>query len=181
MHRKSLLQGFQQIKEKIKSVWETFFLLRFSLLVFWLSASFAIAQAAALPAAPPTGRWITANHSAVIQIAPCGTDLCGRIVGLRQRPANAPMPLDWQGQPQCGMTILQTAPMVNSVTGATAWVGTVLDPRNGNVYHASIRLNAQRDLRLHGYLGLPIFGQTQIWEPYSGRTLAGCRLIPDHG
>ncbi len=171
--RKIWLQDYQQITEKIGSVWETFFLLRLALAVLCFSASLAMAQVAV-----PTGRWLTANHAAVVQIAPCGVDLCGQIVGIRLNPPNAPMPLNWQGQPQCGMTILRTAPIVNQQTGATEWVGTVLDPRNGDVYRAKIRLNRERHLSLHGYLGLPIFGQTQIWEPYSGRTLAGCKLAP---
>ena len=175
--RKILIHANQQITEKIGSVWETFFLLRLALVVFCFSASLAVAHASA----PPTGRWLTANHAAVVQIAPCGVDLCGQIVGIRQTPANAPMPLNWQGQPQCGMTILRTAPVVNQQTGTTDWVGTVLDPRNGDVYRANIRLNRERHLRLHGYLGLPIFGQTQIWEPYSGRTLADCKLAVQEG
>jgi hypothetical protein len=39
-----------------------------------------------------------------------------------------------------------------------------------------IHLDPQRHLYLHGYIGLPIFGQTQTWTRYSGRTLADCRL-----
>ena len=32
-----------------------------------------------------------------------------------------------------------------------------------------------RRLVLQGYIGLPTFGQTQIWTPFMGETLAGCR------
>ena len=86
------------------------------------------------------------------------------------------MPLDWLGRPQCGMTILQTAPITDTTTGNTRWVGTLQDPRNGNVYRASIALNSNHKLRLHGYVGLPIFGLTQIWQPFNGRTFADCTL-----
>ncbi len=123
----------------------------------------------------PTGRWITAQHNAVIQIYPCGADMCGQIVGLLPAGPGGTMPTDWQGRPQCGMTIITTAPATDA-DGSQVWRGTVLDPRNGNVYQAKIKLDPSRHLELHGYIGLPIFGQTQTWTPYSGRTMANCKL-----
>ncbi len=126
-------------------------------------------------AGSPVGRWITAQHNAVIQIAPCGADMCGQIVGLLPVPPGGAMPTDWQGRPQCGMRIIETAPATDA-NGQRVWKGQVLDPRNGNVYQAQIRLDQDRHLQLHGYVGLPIFGQTQTWTPFSGRTLADCRL-----
>jgi uncharacterized protein (DUF2147 family) len=123
----------------------------------------------------PTGRWITANGQAVVQIFPCGGDLCGDIVGIALAHPGDKMPSDWRGQPQCGLTIIETAP-ATAADGSQMWEGSVLDPRNGNVYHAQIKLDSNRHLLLHGYLGLPIFGQTQTWLPYSGRTLSNCHL-----
>jgi uncharacterized protein (DUF2147 family) len=153
-------------------------LLRVWLLAALFCGSAAFAHAAATSA--PTGRWITSNHAAVIQIAPCGKTLCGQIVGIILAHAGDPMPNDWKGRPQCGMTILQTSPVTDNDTGDIRWVGTVLDPRSGAVYQATIALDESRRLRLHGYVGLPIFGMTQVWIPFSGRTLAGCKL-PDNG
>jgi len=134
-----------------------------------------ISDAQASDVSTPTGRWMTANQQAVIQIAPCGADLCGQIVGIALAHPNDPMPMNWQGQPQCGEVILQTAPAA-SPTGGRSWVGRVLDPRSGAIYQARMALDALRHLVLHGYVGLPIFGQTQTWTAYSGRTLPGCKL-----
>jgi uncharacterized protein (DUF2147 family) len=149
--------------------------------VFRLFAA-ALVLCAALPGfghadagGTPTGRWLTANRQAVIQIAPCGAELCGQIVGLATAHPGDHMPTDWQGQPQCGLTIMETAPGTDG-DGAKVWQGSVLDPRDGSVYHAEIKLDGARHLYLHGYIGLPIFGQTQTWTPYAGRTLANCRL-----
>jgi uncharacterized protein (DUF2147 family) len=103
----------------------------------------------------------------------CGPDLCGQIVGLAEA---SPPPVDWLGQPQCGLTIINTVPSQDPTTGEITYRGTVLDPRNGNTYNATIGLDDNHQLRLHGYMGLPIFGQTQTWSPYPGRTLSGCRL-----
>ena len=124
---------------------------------------------------PPTGRWLTPAHNAVIQIAPCGAGLCGQIVGIALPTPSAKMPLGWAGQPQCGMVILQTSPTTGPA-GATAWVGKVVDPRDGSVYQARMVLDQDRQLELHGYIGLPIFGQTQVWTPYAGPAPADCRL-----
>lgn len=153
------------------------YLNRLWLIAIWLCGSVALGHAAGTTPQPSlTGHWVTANRAAVIQIAPCGADLCGWIVGIKLAHPGDSMPTDWRGRPQCGMTILQTAPVKNQNTGDTQWVGSVLDPRNGDVYHATMALNANHDLRLHGYIGLPIFGQTQIWTPFSGRILGGCKL-----
>ena len=43
-------------------------------------------------------------------------------------------------------------------------------------YDATISLGQDGDLRLHGYVGLPLFGETQRWSPFTGRTFADCRL-----
>jgi uncharacterized protein (DUF2147 family) len=134
------------------------------------------ALAASAPSAAPIGNWLTADHSAVIEVAPCGSgQLCGRIVGIALKHQGEPMPVDWRGQPQCGEVIIQTA-LVTGDDGAGHWAGKVLDPRNGNVYHASIALDANHDLRMRGYLALPILGQTQIWQPYDGHIPLGCKL-----
>jgi uncharacterized protein (DUF2147 family) len=149
-------------------------LLRLSLLAVWLWGGVALAHAAGIS---PVGRWFTADRSAVIQIVPCGKNLCGQIVGIVLDHPGDPMPLDWLGRPQCGMTLLETAPVFNPRTGGTDWIGTVLDPRNGDVYRASIAVDeTTHRLRLHGYIGLPIFGLTQTWDPYPGRILANCQL-----
>jgi uncharacterized protein (DUF2147 family) len=124
--------------------------------------------------ASPTGLWATANHNAVVEITPCGPDLCGRIVGLARSPA-APAPTDWRGGSQCGLTIIRTAPATDG-SGDQVWRGSILDPRDGAVYHAQIRLDPAHHLLLRGYVGLPIFGETQTWTAYNGPTGPNCRI-----
>jgi uncharacterized protein (DUF2147 family) len=42
--------------------------------------------------------------------------------------------------------------------------GQVLDPETGKIYHASLSLEENgAKLRLHGYIGIPLFGRTQSW------------------
>ena len=43
--------------------------------------------------------------------------------------------------------------------------GQVLDPETGKIYRASLALESGgRKLRLHGYIGIPLFGRTQYWQ-----------------
>jgi uncharacterized protein (DUF2147 family) len=126
----------------------------------------------AAQAESPEGLWLTASGNAVVRVSDCGGDLCGQIVGLVLAP-NEPMPTGWNGAPQCGLTIFRTAPV-----GATpaVWTGTILDPRNGAHYGARVAVDQSGQLRLRGYLALPIFGQTQTWTRYNGYVPSNCRL-----
>lgn len=127
------------------------------------------------PASPdPVGRWFTGSDGGVIQIEPCGQNLCGRIVGITLDHPTDAMPTDYRGLPQCGHTIITNAHQ----TGPDEWSGRITDPRNGNVYKARLAVDSYGRLRVRGYVGLPLFGQTQIWSPYTGQIGQNCRLIP---
>lgn len=46
--------------------------------------------------------------------------------------------------------------------------GTILDPRNGKIYHATMRLiNQGRQLKVRGYIGVPLFGKSVTWNRVS--------------
>jgi uncharacterized protein (DUF2147 family) len=152
------------------------FKFRLSLVVFCLGLMASLGNARANITGPaPTGLWLTADHSAVIQITPCKSGLCGEIVGIHLKHPGDPMPEDWQGQPQCGLTIIETSPVTNAA-GNTVWKGYVLDPRNGVFHPALLALDAFRRLVLHGYLLLPVLGRSQVWTAYTGPMLPGCRI-----
>ena len=43
--------------------------------------------------------------------------------------------------------------------------GTILDPRDGSVYHAQMELSADgKELGVRGYVLMPMLGQTQTWK-----------------
>ena len=59
-----------------------------------------------------------------------------------------------------GMTILRGLRRESDGFGG----GTILDPDEGRIYRCTARLLDQgRKLEVRGYLGLPLFGRTQIW------------------
>jgi uncharacterized protein (DUF2147 family) len=122
----------------------------------------------------PVGAWVTAGGDAVIEIYQCGSSLCGAISGIVLAPADK-TPVDWEGQSQCGLVIVKTSATPQGDT--PAWFGSITNPRNGSIYHARLMLDANGNLLLRGYVGLPVFGATQTWTRYTGVHLpSDCRL-----
>ena len=47
--------------------------------------------------------------------------------------------------------------------------GDILDPDNGSVYRCKLQLeDGGRKLRVRGYIGISLFGRTQVWERFDG-------------
>ena len=55
--------------------------------------------------------------------------------------------------------------------------GDILDPRNGHVFGCELRLkDGGRKLVMRGYLGIPLFGHSQVWQRMQGTP--GVRVWP---
>lgn len=118
------------------------------------------------------GRWLTEDSGGVIDIAPCGYALCGRIVGMGEFEPDGSAHKDFSGRSQCGLEIFHR--LIEDEPGL--WAGTVTNPQDGHTY----RLHAQRDpdgrLRIRGFLGLSVFGSTQFWTPFRGLVTPDCHI-----
>jgi len=136
-----------------------------------LSAALLAGSLGAARADDPVGMWSTEDGGGVIAIAPCGDALCGRIVGIARAPGE-PMPKDVRGAPQCGLTIIAH----EKPAGDGTWLGDITDPRTGRTYGAKIWLDESGNLRLRGFVGTPLLGQTQIWRPFSGHLKGMCEF-----
>lgn len=69
---------------------------------------------------------------------------------------------DKAGKPITGMHILSA-----SRSDALEWSGEILDPESGRVYKGRLELAADGKLvKLRGYVGIPLFGRTQIWRRF---------------
>jgi len=147
----------------------------------------AAAVAALAIAAPAQGQsvmgtWLTASGVAKVKIDRCADPsagpVCGFIVGLvnpkgpdgqvvapdtvtdRRNPDPAlrsrkmiGIPLIWGFKP---------AAEPNAFEG-----GQIYNGENGKIYTANISLQPDGTLRLRGYVGSPMFGETQIWTRLS--------------
>ena len=132
-------------------------------------AAFALAGAAmafAVPASaadPITGRWITEDRDAVITIAPCGSNLCGKISkflvappqGVDQRDINNP------DKSKRSRKLLGTPVLTSFEEDGDLWRGRIYDPKTGKDYRSVIRRSSASKLEVKGCIGP--FCQTQNW------------------
>ncbi|CEF55756.1 DUF2147 domain-containing protein [Acetobacter ghanensis] len=123
-----------------------------------------------------SGYWLSQDHDGVFKIDRCGQNLCGHLVGLRYEGTNVPHGHD--GKSECDLLMLTDfRPMGDDNKGR--WAGHILDPDTGHLYDAQIWSNQPDVLKLRGYLGLPIFGETQTWTRYNGPPMGPVCKIPD--
>ncbi len=119
------------------------------------------------------GRWWAGDRDGVIEVYACGNGLCGRIVGQPDpRNAEGGLPLSNAGVPECGLTILR----VTKRTDDGRWWGTITNPDDGKEWNCEIWLAADGAVRLRGYVLLPVLGQTQTWQHFTGHVGTDCRI-----
>lgn len=125
-------------------------------------------------AVPIEGPWLTQDGGGVIDIEPCGSLYCGRIVGLGAASSGTPLPKDVNGNSRCGLQIIEG--LVETDPGE--WTGKITNPEDGQTYSARLSVDDRGRLHLRGYVLVPLLGQTQMWTRYGGRVTADCRMVP---
>ena len=129
----------------------------------------ALAQAVGASTASPVGRWKTIDDhtgkpKSIVEIREPNGTLTGSILTLLNPPTPHPTCNLCSGakkdQPLVGLEILWGF----HLDGDQWEGGQVLDPENGKVYSAALRLeDGGRKLRVRGYIGLPLLGRTEYW------------------
>lgn len=114
------------------------------------------------------GLWLTANGKAIVEMAPCGSQTCGRMVWVANpRDAGGKLKLDVnnedpvkQARPICGMQLIGGM----KLSGTGIWKnGWIYNPRNGKTYGAEIKAVSAAKLKVRGYLGISLLGESQTW------------------
>ena len=138
----------------------------------------ALAPAASAQTSPVMGTWLSASGVAQVRIEPCpdpaNGPLCGFIVGL----INPKGPNGVAVAPEAATDYRNENPALRSrkvlgmpliwgfkkTADANAFEGgQIYNGENGKTYSANITLQPDGTLRLRGYVGSPMFGETQVW------------------
>lgn len=113
----------------------------------------------------PRGRWITASGNLEVEVAPCGQALCGtatRVLANRSMSPGGDVMTPMDQRPALGMTIL--IDFRPDEDDASQWHGQIYNRENGKTYRCQMSLGPQGELVLRPYIGLPLFGKTQVWQ-----------------
>jgi uncharacterized protein (DUF2147 family) len=86
---------------------------------------------------------------------------------------------DQKNAPMLGLTIVKGMKR----DGYKYEEGSILDPRDGSVYHAQMEMTPDgQKLAVRGYLGIPLLGQTQTWQRLPDDSIPTAEIPPDsHG
>ena len=118
----------------------------------------------------PVGQWktiddVTGNAKSIVALR----EENGKLFGSIEKVFNPPVP-----HPTCYLCsgAKKDRPLVGlEFLWGFRWDGSrwsggqVLDPETGKIYRASLVLeDGGKKLRLHGYIGIPLFGRTQHWQ-----------------
>jgi uncharacterized protein (DUF2147 family) len=118
------------------------------------------------------GYWETPAHS-VVQVEPCGSDACLRVVKL---PPTAPGGKDTnnpdaslRGRALCGLVVgTGFHPEASDKLSG----GHLYDPKTGHTYQGTITVQGDT-LHLRGYIGVALFGRSETWKRVA--PVAACR------
>ncbi|MEM9554617.1 MAG: DUF2147 domain-containing protein [Acidobacteriota bacterium] len=134
-----------------------------------LAAALSVLAPSVVAEPSVVGTWLTEHRDAKVRIAPCGENLCGRLVWLED-------PLNEHGKPEVdddnpdpslrdrpllGLQILESFPPAPNGDGVWSG-GTIYDPESGKTYKARMSLDGET-LNLRGYIGVPLLGRTSAW------------------
>ena len=115
------------------------------------------------------GVWVTGSGKAHVKIDKVGNYYFGRVVWLKE-------PLNELGKPKLDknnedVTKRNKAIMGMQLVGGFEWkndnlweTGNIYDPENGKTYKCKIDLENLNTMNVRGFIGISIFGRTDIWK-----------------
>jgi uncharacterized protein (DUF2147 family) len=115
----------------------------------------------------PVGTWMNEEKEARFEIYKCGSQLCGKIVWLREPLRDGKPKLDrsnpdknLQNRPILGLVFMQGF----SPASDEKWDGgTIYDPKSGKTYSCYMKIISKDKMEVKGYIGISLIGRTQTW------------------
>jgi uncharacterized protein (DUF2147 family) len=115
------------------------------------------------------GVWKTGEGNAMVRIYKNGDKYQGKVVWLKE-------PIDTEtGKPKLDKNhpdeAVRTRPVLGLVNiwgfvykGDKVWEeGNIYDPKNGNTYSCTIKLESANTLEVRGFIGVSLIGRTDTW------------------
>lgn len=121
------------------------------------------------------GRWLTQDGKAKVEIVKHGDVYDGSIVWLKEPLYTAQDKQGTPGQPKVDLhnpdKALQGRPILGlpliqgfKSAGDSVWSdGHIYDPESGKLYSCKLTLMMDGSLKVRGYVGISLFGRTEIW------------------
>ena len=114
------------------------------------------------------GFWLSENKKGVIEIYPKGDVFEGKIVWVKDiHEGKADVKFDIHNpdrskrkQPLIGLVNLRDF----TFDGREWSGGTIYDPQKGKTYKAFMRLSNKDTMKLRGFIGIYLFGRTEVWS-----------------
>jgi uncharacterized protein (DUF2147 family) len=117
------------------------------------------------------GQWLT-PVGATVEAYRCDSAVCLKLVALSK---DAPSRVD-NNNPNAGLRKrslcgLQIGRGFHLADGSHAEGGQLYDPKSGKTYSGSI-VSAGESLKLRGYVGIKLFGRSEVWKRAQGNVEA---------
>lgn len=122
----------------------------------------ALMAVPAIAAEPVTGAWLTDAKDGIIEIAPCGPKLCGRLVKMLVPPKGSPTDRNnpdpaLRNRPLLGMPVL-----TGFAVDGNVWRGSGYDPKVGKSYATTLQRTGPNTLKIRGCV-LGFLCRSAIW------------------
>lgn len=117
---------------------------------------------------PEAGLWYDDTGKGAVELAPCGTKLCGRIAWLKEEVNAEGKPLVDRHNPNparhatpiCGLQVIGGAQRMAGGTWESGWI---YDPKTGKSYDLSFALQGPDQLKVTGYKGIKLLSKSFTW------------------
>jgi uncharacterized protein (DUF2147 family) len=130
--------------------------------------AFFLAMAPSLCVAAPApifGHWYTENERGIVQIAACGSGVCGTIVARGPgTPKDAPTNDSRNDNPaQRARPLIGLRILTDARGDGDDWRGQIYSPDDGRFFNVTLRAEPVGTLKVRGCWG--IICRTQHWKP----------------
>jgi uncharacterized protein (DUF2147 family) len=115
------------------------------------------------------GFWMDSHGEVVLQVLPCGAEMCAKVVWLRLPYGPDRLPLKDYRNPDeslrerqvCGLRVIEG---FKKQPDGTWGGGNVYVPDLGMSFSGYAQILSPTQIEVRGYVFLPLFGSTEVWS-----------------